>query len=296
MSLYLGAYALFGGLDAQQEAAGYAALREWDLAGLELPLVNLVPGWLKQHADPVWDLVVTCIPAVMGALALNPTYGLASPDEAGREAALADVRHALERATAVDEMAGRRRVTAVQIHSAPSLLAAAEPFARSLDEIARWGIDVPIILEHCDAPRAGGAHAKGFLTLAQELAVLAGREVKLGVNWGRSAIEGESAATALEHVVAAAAAGKLAGVIFSGATNQDTAWGPAWGDMHIPPRGRASALAGSAASLLDAEAIDAATVLIPEGAYRGVKVTVRPLEASVDERLAVARAGLDLLG
>lgn len=296
MNAYLGAYALFAGLDAQPEAAGYAALREWDLAGLELPLVNLAPGWLNQHTDPAWDLVVTCIPAVMGALATDPHYGLASPNDESRQAALADVRLAVERASAVDEMAGRRRVTAVQIHSAPSLLAQVEPFARSLDEIARWGIEVPIVVEHCDAPRTGGAHVKGFLTLAQELAVMEGRDVRLGVNWGRSAIEGEGALTALEHVEQAAAAGKLAGVIFSGATDRDTAWGPAWGDAHIPPRGSDPALAASGESLLDAAAIEAALPLIPDGGYRGLKVSVRPLGASVEERLAVARAGLDLLG
>ncbi len=55
MTSYLGAYALFGGLDAQQEARGYAALREWNLAGLELPSVNLAPGWLTEHTDPAWD-------------------------------------------------------------------------------------------------------------------------------------------------------------------------------------------------------------------------------------------------
>lgn len=295
MTSYLGAYALFGGLDAQQEARGYAALREWNLAGLELPSVNLAPGWLTEHTDPAWDLLVTCIPAVMAALATDRTYGLASPNPEGRAAALADARRALERAASVDEMAGRRRVSAVQIHSAPSLSAQAEPFARSLDEIASWGIDVPIAVEHCDAPRAGGAHVKGFLTLADELAVLAGRNVKLGINWGRSAIEGQSSEAAQEHVAAAAAAGLLAGVIFSGATDQSTAWGPAWGDMHIPPRGEDPALAESAASLLDAAAISAALPFIPSGGYRGLKVSVRPLEASVEARLAVGKAGRCLL-
>ncbi|HEY5249148.1 MAG TPA: DUF4862 family protein, partial [Dermatophilaceae bacterium] len=124
------------------------------------------------------------------------------------------------------------------------------------------------------------------------------RSERLGlcINWGRSAIEGRSAHTAIEHVQAAAEAGVLGAVIFSGASGVGTPWGPAWSDSHIPMRGEAPALAASSGSLLGRQEIASTLQAAGNLSLMGVKVSVRPTDADVPTRLAVARAALDQVG
>lgn len=297
---FLGAYALAVGLEPEAEAVMYRLLAELPIAGLELPLAaaDLGSPWFASHVDEQWDLVLTCIPTTMARLGLDPTYGLASRDDDGRRAALADVTDALAFAAEAAEGSGRQRVRAVQIHSAPRREnASVAALARSIDELReaeRSG--ARLVLEHCDAARPGRAFHKGFLELDEEIALLADRGIAMTINWGRSAIEGRSASTPVQHVRAAAAAGVLAGVMFSGVADHATAWGPAWDDSHMAPRGEDPALAASSDSLLDHEQI-AATLSAagPHLDYVGVKVTVRPGSAGPSARVAVARAALDLL-
>lgn len=313
---FLGAYAMAPA--APEDArAFYAALAELPLGGLEVPVPPQGAdgsrlGW-DTGVHPDWDLLATCIPTVMGRLGERPAYGLASADDDARAHALADVRHAADQAVRLADRDGRQRVAAIQVHSAPGpRLGSPEALSRSLAEILTWDLaGAQVLLEHCDALVPGQAAAKGFLTLADEVAAIgqavgvsadargvapaAGADVLgISVNWGRSAIEGRSARTPVEHVTAAAEAGLLRAVVLSGATDADTAWGPAWGDAHIPPRGDDDALAASAASLLDAEAVRTTLAAAGPGCLVAVKVSVRPRDADVATRLAVARASLAL--
>ena len=299
---FVGAYALLDGLDEDAETAAYRALRELPVAGLELPLsrTEQADRWFGRNVTDAWDLVVTCIPTVMQRLTADPGYGLASTRAEGLAAALADVTAAAAFARRLADVAGRPRVRAIQIHSAPRReTSSREAFARSLDAIE--GLDAAgavMAVEHCDAARPGRPFHKGFLELADEVAALAGRSPRLGVtvNWGRSAIEGRSAAAPLEHVRSALAAGRLVGLMFSGTTGRPSPWGELWDDGHMAPRGPAAALQASADSLLGpAEVAELVGLAQDAHPYLGVKVTVRPRDADLAHRLAVARAALGQL-
>lgn len=313
-SLTFGAYALTPGPvadDGRAEGEFYAGLADLPIATIEFPLLGdgaptLDPEWVLRTLRPEWDLMITCIPRTMMRLAASPGYGLASTDPEGRRAALADVAVARDLARALAEASGRQRVTAIEVHSAPGPQAGSvEAFAESLTELATWDLGgAEIVVEHCDALVDGQAPVKGFLTLEDEitairtvLATRPGARLGVGINWGRSAIEGRSSETATEHVRVAAEAGLLRSIIFSGASDQDSAWGAAWDDAHIAPRGGSAALAASSASLLGAAEIRAALDAAGQAdvAFVGAKVTVRPQEATAAERLALARETLTLL-
>ncbi len=294
---YLGAYALVAGLDADATLATYRALADLPIAGLEVPLAAASAGdeWWETHVDAAWDLVVTAVPTVMQRLAQDPGYGLASDDEDGRRAALDDVAAAAALARDLAQRSGRARVRAVQVHSAPRApRCTPDALARSLDAIDRLDLSGALVaIEHCDATRPGRAPEKGFLELDEELKVLDGRAQRLTVNWGRSAIEGRSAATPVEHVRAAASVGLLGGVMLSGATDVASAWGPAWQDGHIAPRGDDPALAPSSASLLGPDEVRATLAAAAgQAVYLGVKITVDPGLTDPAGRVAVARAAL----
>ena len=310
----LGAYAM-APADPAEQRYFYAALADLPLRGLEIPLPvddasDLWPGQSTGTFPVRWDLMVTCIPTVMGRLGAQAAYGLASREEEARRTALADVRRAADLAVRLAESSGRTRVVAIEVHSAPGPeLGSADALARSLGEILTWDLaGADLLVEHCDAPRTGQAAAKGFLSFDEELATLAavrtehaagapgpGGRVGMAVNWGRSAIEGRSARTPVDHVTAAAHAGLLGAVVLSGATDADTAWGPAWGDAHIPPRGEDAALEPSSDSLLDAPAVREVFGAGGGTGLLAVKVSARPKDADLAARLAVARACLDLV-
>ncbi len=92
----LAAYVLVAGLDATAAAQVHAGLGDLPIDGLELPLAEAHLGSpvLSDHLRPAWELVVTCVPTVLGRLAADPAYGLASADPAGRARAVADLRQA----------------------------------------------------------------------------------------------------------------------------------------------------------------------------------------------------------
>ena len=56
------------------------------------------------------------------------------------------------------------------------------------------------------------------------------------MNWGRSVIEGHDPHTAAVHIETARRAGVLSGVMFSGCSPQETKFGYAWIDAHLPPQ------------------------------------------------------------
>jgi sugar phosphate isomerase/epimerase len=298
--LLLGAYAM-APEDPGAEEVFYTGVADLGVRGLELPLPlegapSLEPAWIDRNVRPAWDLLVTCIPTVIGRLGSGQAYGLASDDQTGRALAVADVARARDLALRLADQHGRQRVVAIQVHSAPGPVGGSrDAFARSLDQILAWDLaGADVLVEHCDALVAGQHPAKGFWSLQDEIAAVrtVGGPGRLGIsiNWGRSAIEGRSIRTPVEHVQAAVEAGLLRAVVLSGATDAETAWGPAWGDAHIPPRGDDPALAS--ASLLGRPEIAAMLRAAGSPAHVAVKVSVRPKNASVPARLAVARAAL----
>ncbi len=302
--LLLGAYAM-APADPAAEEAFYTGVAELGIGGLELPLP--LPGarclhlaWFTRNVRPEWDLLVTCIPTVMGRLASTPGYGLASSDEAGRALALADVGRARDLALLLADTHGRRRVVGIQVHTAPGPVGGSrDALARSLEQLLAWDLaGAELMIEHCDALVPCQVAAKGFLTLEDEIAAVhatgAGADrLGLSINWGRSAIEGRSARTAVGQVRAAAEAGLLRAVVLSGAAATSTPWGPAWGDAHIPPRGDDAALEASTESLLGADQIAETLLAAGDTPRRAVKVSVRPREADVPTRLALTRATLE---
>ncbi|WP_235856953.1 DUF4862 family protein [Occultella glacieicola] len=302
--LVLGAYALFAGRTPDELPDAYRALAELpDVDTLEIPLEDAVgasPGWvagadgLPTLVPEGWDLVITCIPTVMARLAADPRYGLASTDTDGRAAAVEDVRRALTVAKRAADLAGRQRVRAIEINSAPTGSASVGEFERSLTELLEAeSTGTTLAVEHCDAPRPGRTPQKGFLEAHAELTVieaLGDERLGLTVNWGRSAIEGRSAQTPEEHVRLAAERGRLAGIMFSGASPDSGPWGVPWQDGHIAPRG-AGGQGIWAESLLGPEELRRTFEAAGAGApcYRGVKVTAGPPSRPVAQRLQVAR-------
>jgi hypothetical protein len=301
--LLLGAYAMAP--EPAAEELFYDGVAELGIGGLEMPLPlegarTLDHAWIARNVRPEWDLLVTCIPTVMARLGSDVPYGLAATDDEARSRAVADVGRARDLALRLADLSGRRRVTAIQVHSAAGPERGSRAaLARSLAEITVWDLaGAEILVEHCDALIPGQVAAKGFCSLDDEIAAVlqvmgtGAGPVGMSVNWGRSAIEGRRAATAIEHVTAVAEAGLLRVVVLSGVADADTQWGPAWSDAHIPPRGDDPALAASAASLLGPDEIAATLGAAGPGPQVVVKVSVRPADADVATRLAVARAAL----
>ncbi|QTE29201.1 DUF4862 family protein [Pengzhenrongella sicca] len=290
--------------DPEDEAEFFAGVAELGVGGLEYALPvegtpSLEPSWVTRNVRPDWDLLVTLVPTLMARLGKEPGYGLGSTDEGCRAKALADIGRARDLAVRLADEHGRRRVVAIEVHSAPGPRGGSrEAFAKSLDEILTWDLaGAELLVEHCDAYLPGQSVAKGFWKLEDELAAVqavgvAPEVLGMSVNWGRSVIEGRDIALAVEHTKAVAEAGLLRALVFSGASGAETAWAPAWADTHIWPRGDDPALALASDSLLGpAEMLD--TLRVAGDVPRvGLKIAMRPADASVATRLAVAKAAL----
>ncbi len=312
MGYLVGAYAISpASLDGEDALLAGLAARA-DVRGLELPFTGALhrsdEHWLLARLRPQWEHVVTLIPGTMGRLQADKTFGLASADEAGRQAALAMARDARAAVARLNEAVGRAAVIAVEVQSAPSRgsaggVGSAEAFARSLAEIAAWDwFGARVVVEHCDAHRPGHPQHKGFLSLEDELAAIARandrarRPLGVNVNWGRSVLETHDAGTAVAHVEAARRAGALSGLMFSGASGAATPYG-AWQDTHMP-QAPAEGLRHGAEGSLMTEAEIARTLAAARGAaldFVGAKIAIRPPEAAVEARLGLVGDLLALL-
>lgn len=234
----VGAYASMP--DPDQQAEYYHMLGELDwINGIEIPYPGDLAenaSWLAQQLSPAWNSnTITAIPGTMQNVGKNPTVGLASANEDGRQLA---INHAKQIATAtrvLSDYLGRPAVSKVQLHSAPTATADPDAFRTSLQELLEldWS-GAQIVIEHCDRYIEGQAPEKGFLPLTKEIDICLELGLKIHINWGRSAIEGRSAATAFEHITEAGRSGVLTGVIFSGAGPEESAFGYAWIDGHLP--------------------------------------------------------------
>lgn len=269
--------------------------------GLEVPFLDAGSPWndpASLHATAAGsEHVLTMIPATIMALAAAPAQGLASSDDGGRKQAVEQLRRAFEFVTAVNEGPGGR-FTAVELHSAPRHPhTSADAFRASLDEALAWDWSgVRLLVEHSDAHSDTHEPAKGFLPLADELAVAEERGLGVVVNWGRSAIETRDAGGPREHVAAAARRGLLAGLVFSGVSDADTLDGPAWADLHLPIRDwSAGPIAADAASSLLTSAEVTECVRAAGGpAYLGVKVS-SPSTATPADCLDLVRANVAIV-
>ncbi len=289
MKLYSSAYNVWPADDQGREAFMTGLMqRDW-LGGLELGYADSLE-WPVATPDDL-SAIVTGVPGTTGHNAKDPDFGLGSPDEAGRQRAMEWLRG--EAATVARLVADGHPIRAVQIHSAPTGKSDANIFAESLLEAATWDWGgVELWVEHCDAHVEGQKPEKGYLTLDQEIAVLnrvaaAVPDVAWGlvINWARSAIEGRSADTALEHIKQAAASGWLRHVGFSSAGDLESPWGGAWADQHLPLAGTSVAPEGS---LLGADEVAAAIEAAGDVSF-GLKIALRPKDQTAEEKLA----GLD---
>lgn len=210
-----------------------------DIRGLEQPcLEHLHPlgdEWLLRHTPADWQIVVTAIMETMRRRGGNDGFGLASSDEEQRKACVAYYRHLYQKINTINA-ANAGKIVALELHAAPcasnpNVTQATDAFARSLKEVASWDWSCDLVLEHCDA-MTGPAPRKGFLPLDNVLETLAGYEISVGINWARSAIEGQDTTLPLAHTRQASQAGKLGALMFSG-TTQHGEYGE-WQDLHAP--------------------------------------------------------------
>ncbi|MGV9183355.1 DUF4862 family protein [Arcanobacterium canis] len=288
----IGAYAALPSDRSEQEQF-YANLGDapW-VNGLEIPLRDSITddlSWFAQRISPSFTTnVLTPIPGTMGNLAKNPKFGIASPDDDGRQAALDFLTDGIAQVKAVNDAVGRQVFTYIALHTAPTEHASKEALVRSLLELETLDTDgAKFVIEHQDAFIPGQAPQKGFLSLDDEIAAIseAGTEhTFISLNWGRSAIEGRGSDLPLQHIQQAGASGKLAGVIFSGAHDVDGDYGLAWTDSHVAlKRDEPSSIMTD--DLVKRDAHEALTHNI---SYFGAKLTL-DARYTVDERIAILR-------
>ncbi|MFI6897495.1 DUF4862 family protein [Streptomyces sp. NPDC050256] len=294
----VGAYAALPSLRADQERF-YEGLADREIAdGLEIPyrdgLGEDVPWLAARMRGRFTRSVITLIPGTMARVGASGTFGLASADPDGRQAALGFLREARTAAEELNQLTGEQSVSVLHIHTAPSSTAVAEMFARSLDEItasepAAGAWSTRLVLEHCDAYAPGVPGEKRFLPLEAEIALAREARIGIAVNWGRSAIEAQDPGRPLAQITRLASEGLLEGVMFSGAGPAANAYGGPWADAHLP------LTEDEPTSLMDADEVRRC-LRAAEGAlsYAGAKIQV-PGDATVDERLAMVGRVMRLL-
>lgn len=318
MQLILGAYAASPATlawDHQAEAEYLDRVAELPgVVGLEVMLTGRSDEDRRQldvAARPEWDLVLTPLLATVLRNAQDPDFGLASPTDEGRHLAIELAAGVRDQVRRLNDAAGRPSVIAVELHSAPGRRASRSALASSLEVIGGWEWDgVALTVEHCDAYQPHTNPQKGYLSLADELDVVTRNPAFGGmtINWGRSAIEGRSTTTPIEHIRAAVAADALTGVIFSGAGAVPSAFGGPWEDAHLPPVGGFTPASGGFASASgDEDATEPTSLLGPSQIadtlaaaaghqrFTGIKIGVRPRDMPLERRLAYLRTAVRLV-
>lgn len=267
-----------------------------DIRGLEQPcLEHLHPlgdEWLLRHTPADWQIVVTAIMETMRRRGGNDGFGLASSDEEQRKACVAYYRHLYQKINTINA-ANAGKIVALELHAAPcasnpNVNQATDAFARSLKEVASWDWSCDLVLEHCDA-MTGPAPRKGFLPLDNVLETLAGYEISVGINWARSAIEGQDTTLPLAHTRQASQAGKLGALMFSG-TTQHGEYGE-WQDLHAP---FSPFCAESLMTHTHVRELLACTDSKPLQ-FLGIKLLEINPDADVNHRIAILRDGITAL-
>ena len=314
MKYYVGAYASSpcnNGWDSSLESELYAALKQDSrIQGLEHPFTGQLhsedDAWFLNNIDPSWKFVFTCVPGIMAALKKNPAFGIASNDEEGRLQAVAFMQKARDAIATLNQHSGKPVVTAIQIQTAPNqqnTAASTDALIKSLTEMQSWDWQgTRIVIEHCDTLIEGQIPAKGFLTLDQEISVLSqlnkalNTNMGLTINWGRSVIETRSTEGAVNHIQQTRDAGLLCGLMFSGASGEDTEYG-AWKDSHMPHAKEDENVLGADGSLMTSTEIHKCLQAAnhTELPIVGIKLGIRPASASLGERLGYIDAALTIL-
>lgn len=267
------------------------------VVGFEIPWRGSVhphdPAWFLANVPAGSQLAFTALPYVMPTIAATPGYGVASADEAGRRAAIADLRAQAADVRRVHAETDATVIT-VSIHTAPRSTGSIDALAQSLRELQDEDWDgAQLIIEHCDAAVDGQRPEKGFLTLEAELAAieLSATDTGVWLNWGRSAIELREPSRVTAQIADAAASGRLRGLTFSGSAAVDGPYGDAWIDAHLP----FASVDPSAGSLLGDDELRAALRAAGSVDYLGLKVSRRPTDASAPQVLATLEAHRDVL-
>ena len=258
------------------------------IRGLELPYGPYGGAPWPVGAPEGWTAVVTAIPGTMQRLNLDPSFGLASTNAEGRRAAVDFVQGLRDYVLRLTDEG--RRVEAVELHSAPPRYSSASSFEESLKEVLDWDWGgARVLIEHCDAPRAGSKPEKGFLPFEEEVEVIRSlhgqglKQAGMVVNWARSVIESRNTDTAAEHLALAREAGVLAGVMFSGCSPVETEFGYPWIDAHLA----AVEVAGAPpSSLLNRREIQRCLAVAGPVPIKGFKVGLPQQGLSVQERVA----------
>lgn len=318
MKYYLGAYAAspnHSGWDAALEAAYYNELKALpNLKGLEHPFLGQLhpydDDWFLKNVSPEWDYIFTCIPGIMNALSSNPAFGLASSDEQGRAAALTFMQQAREAIIKLNQYSGRQAVKAIMIQTAPARNnagASPEALALSLATMLQWDWQgARILIEHCDAYLPPQQPSKGFLSLTDEIAVVKQlntmipatvQPLGIVINWGRSVFETRRVEGAVEHIQAVQQAGLLCGLMFSGVSDKNSEYG-AWRDSHQPVQSSLQIQYGEPGSWMTEQAIHQCLAVCHDAdalPVLGAKIGIRPLTATVTERLGYVHDTLSVL-
>jgi len=316
MAYIVGAYALspsHSTWDANLESQYFSALKAMpNVKGIEHPFINSLHAhddeWFLANISPTWEFVFTTIPGIMGAISQNPKFGIASDSEEDRQAALNFYNSARLAILKLNKHLGRQAVTAIQIHTSPNQeksSSSAVSLESSLTTMLSWNWDgAQLVIEHCDAYVEGQAAQKGFLSLEDEITALKNvnkqstknKKVGITINWGRSAIETQSAAGVIDHINQVKAANLLTGLMFSGASDVETPYG-VWKDTHMPPAQAFDITSFAQGSLLTADEIKKSLIASDHKtlSYLGLKIGVRPNSISVEERVAYNRGGLAII-
>lgn len=254
------------------------------VVGLEVPWMGGIhphdSEWFLRHVPAGAELAVTPLPWVMRRCAADARYGIASPNEDGRRAAIADLRAVAHDVRRIDRDTDAS-VTVVALHTAPQGGGERARLAASLAEIAGWDwAGAQLVIEHCDAALPSHPWQKGFVTLDDEIGVMLSVDAPLALwlNWGRSVIETRDADAVTEQIAVAAATGRLAGLTFSGSAATDGPYGPAWTDGHLP----LAAADPASRSLLDAAHVAAALASAGQVERLGLKVSRRAGDMTAD--------------
>ncbi len=317
MKYLIGAYATAPSLgldDIDLERQYYDRLIQSipDLQGFEIPfwgdtIHKFGTEFLLEYIRPEWDHVLTCIPGSVKGVEKNPHFGLASNDTLGRLDAVRMHQMANQMVRKINMHSGRSSVLAVHIATAPAVpvdgvTSSINSLLLSLNEILSWDwMGARIVIEHCDSYTGDHSFEKGFMSIDDEILALKSLsdsfEVGLAINWARSAIEGRSPSTVIDHIKLARKNNLLSGFVFSGTSDKYGSYG-AWKDSHMPFDSSYGVEHFESNSLLTKNNIkNTFDALDLNGLdYIGVKLLSMPIDgSSIERRVGVNRDAINVL-
>lgn len=288
----VGAYAAIPSDQKNQEMFYDLLACHGKATALEIPFrdgfVDPIEWLARQMRGRFTRSVITLIPGTMERVGASGVFGLASPDEDARHAAMDYVRAARQCAEALNQLTGEKSVEVIHVHPAPSMKADAAQLGRSLEMLVseqpnNSECSTRLVLEHCDAydPKIKGE--KRFLSLDDEIPIARSLGMGVTINWGRSAVEAQNADRPLEHVRQLVSEGMLEGLMFSGAGRDTNDYGAPWADAHLPLTG------DEPTSLMDETAVEQCLEAAGGACtYTGAKVQV-PTGSSIQRRVDMIR-------